>query len=471
MKKILISLAIIGVVAGITLGITGAWWSDQAVSSNASFTSGNVDLKLANSYSNAALQDAVNETWNVDKMAPGGPSYESTLYMKNVGSVNTDHMDFAVVNTPSNCQNPGSCWALDDHMRITKLEYGLYGQETKSLLKGGAGVDLSDYVAPTNCTVNVSGTTIKAAIAGAASGAVICVAPGNYSAAWEGASPLVVDKSVTIASTGGPSVTTVGVGFQIAANNVTIKGFKITPGAMPGSTAAVYLNNNLSGITVSYNEIDGLSMSSSRGIETVYNGSYPSAISFDHNKIHHLTTGIYTNPHSGASFVIQYNEIYNTVAGIGGLTGANVQFNKFHNNSEAVGADATYTLVTLSNNEFLAGDMVKNYGTVTVNAANNWWGDFNPSDQVSGGNIVYTPYAGGPFIGYINGVDSNANGYADLADFQAQGIKNVKPGLAASQWGQLGMAVQLDGPTTGNEYQGGKLGMDMTVTMQQGPAQ
>ncbi|MFH1990535.1 MAG: hypothetical protein ABIJ19_01635 [Patescibacteria group bacterium] len=359
MKKILISLAIIGVAAGITFGITGAWWTDQGTSTNQSFHSGSLNLGLANSDAN--YTDNVSNTWNVQNMAPGGTPYESSLYMKNFGSINADYLKFTLVNTPIPA-------GMDKVMRITKLEYA-----GKNLLTGGAGVDLSTYVAPTNCTVTVSGTKIRDAITAASSGAVICVAPGNYSAAWEGPTPLVVNQSVTIASTGGPSVTTVGVGFQIAANNVTIKGFKITPGAMPGSTAAVYLNNNLSGISVSYNEIDGLSMSNSRGIETVYNGSYPSAISFDHNKIHHLATGIYTNPHNGNPFSIKYNEIYNTVAGIGGLTGADVQFNKFHNNSEAVGADNSYDATTLKNNEFLAGDMVKNYGnTVIVNAANNW---------------------------------------------------------------------------------------------------
>jgi len=287
---------------------------------------------------------------------------------------------------------------------------------------------------------------------------------------------LVVNKSVTIASTGGPSVTTVGVGFQIAANSVTIKGFKITPGVVSGNAlTAVYLNTGLTNITVSFNEIDGSSISgTTRGIETIYNGSYPNGISFDHNKIHDATTGIYTNPHSGNPFVIKYNEIYNTVAGIGGLTGADVQFNKFYDNSEAVGADSSYSAstATLKNNEFL-GDMVKNYSSgTTIVAENNWWGDFNPSDQVSG-NVDYSPYAGGPFIGFINGQDSWVNGFADLEDFERSIVVVGNPDLlpGGATYHTLKMGVQLDGPTTSNTFMGGKVGMNMTVTMGQGPAQ
>jgi len=176
MKKIIISLAIIGLVAGITLGITGAWWTDTGVSNNQSFVSGNLNLRISNDGS--SWGDNVSNTWSVDKMVPGGTSYVSTLYMKNAGSVNADYLKLTLKNYPS-------ISGMDGIMRITELSYA-----GKSLLTGGAGVNLSDYVAPTNCTVNVSGTKIRDAIASASSDAVICVAPGNYSAAWEGSSPL-----------------------------------------------------------------------------------------------------------------------------------------------------------------------------------------------------------------------------------------------------------------------------------------
>ncbi len=220
-----------------------------------------------------------------------------------------------------------------------------------------------------------------------------------------------------------------------------------------------------------YNEIDGQSVANSRGVEFYYNGDYNSIL-IENNVIHDLITGIYTNPHTGI-IDIKYNEIYNTVAGIGGLTGADVQFNKFHNNSEAVGVDSTYVSATLTNNEFLANDMVKNYGAPSaVNAEKNWWGDFDPSDQVSG-NVDYSPYAGGPFIGYINGNDYNSNTFADLDDFEHETIIVGNPGLQinGANYRALRMGVQLDGPTTGNTFMGGNVGMNMTIIMGQGPAQ
>jgi len=280
---------------------------------------------------------------------------------------------------------------------------------------------------------------------------------------------LVLCKSVTIASTGGPSVTTVGVGFQIAANNVTIKGFKVTPSTFLGETSSFYMNGGFSNVTVAYNDIDGLSLANARGVLLVTGGSYVN-FSIDHNKMHHLATGVYTNPHTGV-VVIKYNEIYNTTAGIGGLTDANVQFNKFHDNGEAVGADSSYNAVILTNNEFL-GDNVNAYVIVSIVAENNWWGDFNPSDQVLG-NVDYSPYAGGPFIGLINGQDLWANGFADLEDFEKStivvGDPNLLPGGAT--YHTLKMGVQIDGPTAANKYMGGTVGMDMTVTMGQGPVE
>jgi len=112
----------------------------------------------------------------------------------------------------------------------------------------------------------------------------------------------------------------------------------------------------------------------------------------------------------------------------------------------------------------------------TLNAQNNWFGDNGIAINVNGaikgeiGSIDTTNYAGGPFVGLINGVDTYANGFADLKDFQAQGIIDVKPGLEAGEEKDLTMDVQLDA-TTPNEYQGKKVEMTMTVTMQQGPTQ
>ena len=469
MKKILISLAIIGVVAGITLGITGAWWTDQGVSNNQSFVSGNLNLRLSNNGS--SWGDNVSQTWSIDKMAPGGTPYESSLYMKNVGSVNTDYLKFTLKNTP----DPAG---MDRVMRITKLEYA-----GKNLLTGGAGANLGSYEPPVNCDINVHPGTyqkITEAISVASTGNTICVGPGNYSAIWE-SGVINVNKEVTIASTNGPEETTISAGIGIGASNVTIKGFKILP-ANPGAGGGIegiYLPSAIN-VTIEYNEIDGTGFSGQViGIETVSGANYAD-VKIENNVIHDLTTGIYTNLHTGI-IDIQYNEIYNTVVGVGGVTGANVKYNVFHDNGEAIGADSSYTTDSVIKYNNFWGDMVKDYNSgKTIVAENNWWGDFDPSDQVSG-NVDYTPYAGGPFIGFINGKDYNGNGFADLNDFYGvthssydnNPIVVGNPDLLpnSGSYHTLKMGVQLDGPTTSNTFMGGKVGMEMTVTMGQGPAQ
>lgn len=464
MKKIIISLVIIGVVAGITLGITGAWWTDEGTSTNQSFVSGDLNLRLSNSPT-SGYGDNVSNTWSVDEMVPGGTPYVSTLYMKNIGSVNADYLKFALVN--SGTAN------MDKVMRITELSYA-----GESLLTGGAGADLDSYVAPTDCDINVHPGTyqkITEAIANADADDVICVGPGNYTSAWEGG-VIDVDEEVTIASTDGPGVTTISAGIRILSDGVTIQGFKITPEIILGETPTIYFDG-ASDVEISYNDIDGQGISRSRGILLVTSHIY-GGVKIENNVIHDLATGIYTNLHYG-EVDIQYNDFYNNVAGIGGAMGANVRYNAFTSAGETIGLDDYHVgkgyggrRLVIEYNNFDSSAAVNNYGSQAQVAENNWWGDFDPSDQVTG-DVDYTPYAGGPFIGFINGQDPWANGFADLEDFECSTIVVGNPDLLpnSGSYHTLKMGVQLDGPTTVNKYMGGTVGMDMTVTMGQGPAE
>ena len=563
MKKILISLAIIGVVAGVTLGITGAWWSDSATSHNASFHSGTLDLRLANAYDNSQLGNAVNNTWDQSNMEPGGTPLEKTLYMKNVGSVDAHRMGFSVTGISG---TSGSITPMAQHMRITKLEYGLHGETLNNLLKGGAGAVIPDYVAPTKCDVTVDPSvsnldTIHEGIAVANSGDVVCVKPGNYHVGWKDtAFPITINKDITLVSLEGPAKTTITASanknvIEIDYDDVTIKGFTITNGNLAGTGiysadhSHLTIANNI--ITAIGNSIDNVV---GRGIIVVSSSSAVDGISITDNKINDITSGLRTGTGSTSAsgisigwtsgdksiknLLIQNNIISNINANTSpwntstkgqgaygilinhgtaggqtqgaqvldntiddieglwahgiGLEGAtpnavvtgniisNLTDHKYPSDAIAVylednpnGSTVTINKNNLGTNVSWGVGMAST-ASGNVNAQNNWWGDFNPSDQVfvlNSGSIDTTNYAGGPFNGYVNGVDSDSNGFADIYDFYAQrgsgGIDHVTPGLAHSQWGELDMAVQLDGPTTDNSFQGKTLGMDMMVNMYQ----
>jgi len=529
-------------VAGVTIGITGAWWSDDATSVNASFNSGTIDLqfqgkKVDGTGSSTVWRNDVGQTWDTTNMSPGGAGLSATLPMKNVGSTDSNHMDFAIANTPSET-------GMDKYMRITKLTY-----DGKSLLEGGAGAVIPEYVAPISCNLNVnmpgvadSIPTITAAMVLAASGNTICVGPGDYSTAWE-TSLIDVDESVTIVSTDGPGSTTISAGIKISADGATIKGFTISK---TGISSTVY-----SDITIKDNIITDISSSNSTvyGITIVPGAASISGITIENNQINDLHyTGALDPGHSVAGIAfgwstgtgvisnvqIQNNIISNItsntsawkvghgaygmlinhgVSSTGYVTGLSIAHNTITNLEglwvHAIGLETNTqnTSVTLNDISNLVdhkfpSDAIAvflednpNGGTVVVNnnnfasdvswgvamlnsngavdATNNWWGDFDPSDQVfvdGNGSIDTSNHANGPFVGLINGVDTYVNGFADLKDFQAQGIKDVEPGLGAGEEKDLTMDVQLDALTP-NLYQGQNVAMTMTVTMQQGPIQ
>ncbi len=510
MKKILISLSIIGIVAGISLGVTGAWWSDSATSHNASFHSGTMDLKLANSNASGnptgEWQDNVNQTWDYQNMVPGGDSVGSNLWLKNVGTTPADWLKFTAKTASDKS-------GLDKVMRITKLAYA-----GKNLLTGGAGADLSNYVAPTYCDVTVDPSvstldTIGKGVAAASTGQTVCVKPGNYNnTTWHESFPIAISNGITLVSLEGPDTTTITApadknAIEIAANNVTIKGFTIT-GAAYGINTGGH-----TGITVTDNKIMNYSKEGiwiDGGSATIANNVIKANDNGTPNN-NHSVDSIYIK--NGAVATIDHNNlennkysgtIYNgnnwsTAAGIAAHTGSNVTatYNVITGNDFGIQIKERGVTMTANHNDILGNTrdffFEANNGCTPVkvfDVTNNWWGDFNPADQVSvdpkctnpiSDIVSYTPYAGGPFIGYINGVDYNHNGFADLNDFygvtQYRGNPNrapiviKNPELGLNQQQKLELYVQLDGPTSNNNQQGGKVELDVTAVMGQGPAE
>jgi hypothetical protein len=217
-------------------------------------------------------------------------------------------------------------------------------------------------------------STISGAIAAASDGQVIGVKEGTYD------EEVTINKKITLASRGG--IVTITKGIYITASNVKVTGLTINPRKILGEMSCIYLAPTLSDIEISFNDLSrGSLIDRAVGILLgVYGGtsSYTN-VRITHNRIHDLTTGIYTNPHSGV-VSIDHNEIYNCEAGIGGATVATIEYNVFYNNYnswsnwyEAIGADDTAMSLTIQYNNFLGDDSVAMYGTSWIFAYNNWW--------------------------------------------------------------------------------------------------
>ena len=513
MKKILLSLSIIVAVAAIVVGGTMAYFSDTETSAGNTFTSGTMNLGLSKQ-ADGSYGDSVGGTWNIGNMAPGGDPYVSTLYMKNTGSIDADYLKFVARNTTTK--------GIDKQVRITELKYA-----GNSLLTGGAGADLSNYVAPTHCDVTVdpiNGTykSIGAGIAAATTaGDVVCVKHGDYTQSWEtshsGLSgyPYTISKSITLVSLGGPDDVTLSPAgtdaLKIQADNVTVKGFTIAGAAMgiytEGHSGITIRDNRIVGYDVEGVKINGGDITITNNVIQAKNNSSTSADSI-------YTKGITTasvshndlgnNQWSGKMQSGASNpNAWSTAAGIAVHQGCNVTatYNKIYSNDFGIqvkgeeATDATSPTVTANYNDILDSNYIDFFyekvageDTIPFDATNNWWGEDGVANVKAGdGNgfidvdsyIKYTPYAGGPFIGYINGKDYNNNGFADLSDFYGVTDSNhdnnplvvENPDLkVGGTYHTLVMGVQLDGPTTGNDFMNGTVNTNMTVTMGQGPA-
>jgi hypothetical protein len=229
----------------------------------------------------------------------------------------------------------------------------------------GAGMDCSDYTVP-------SGTEIAASelVAKAKDGTkqTLIVQDGTVSS-----TVISSDGDIIVAET--YLGVTLQAGIQITADGATVKGFVINPGEILGEIIGVYIGDDpsatLSDVEISCNEIYGTG--TGRGMVLVTGETY-SNIVIENNKIHDLTTGIYTNPHTG-TIDIEHNYFNGCTAGIGGACEANVKYNVFDWDGEAIGVDDLLSPrnLLIKYNNFYGDAAVNNYGTNGQNALNNWW--------------------------------------------------------------------------------------------------
>src|SRR6056297_1202844 len=157
MKKILLSLSSIAAVAAIVaVGSTGAWWSDTAESSENTFHSGSMNLKLANMPGEpygGQWHDEVKQTWDYEDMTPGGETFGDSLRVSNQGSTPADWLKF---DTTVESSNSDGDLPMSNVLRITEFSYA-----GESLLEDGAGANLGDYERPNkeDCDVVVDSST------------------------------------------------------------------------------------------------------------------------------------------------------------------------------------------------------------------------------------------------------------------------------------------------------------------------
>lgn len=94
MKKILVSLSIIGIVAAIAIGGTIAYFSDVETSTGNTFTAGTLDLKVKDN--DEGYKDGVTGTWKAEDAKPGDEWTFDVPFVamwKLLGSINANHME------------------------------------------------------------------------------------------------------------------------------------------------------------------------------------------------------------------------------------------------------------------------------------------------------------------------------------------------------------------------------------------
>jgi len=75
----------------------------------------------------------------------------------------------------------------------------------------------------------------------------------------------------------GPAASKISAGIIVAADNVTIKGYTITPATTLGAIDSIYLQSG-TGLTISDNDINGSGVSgTTRGIEVITGGDFSGA--------------------------------------------------------------------------------------------------------------------------------------------------------------------------------------------------
>jgi predicted ribosomally synthesized peptide with SipW-like signal peptide len=506
MNKLLLSGVTTFAALAVVVGGTTAFFSSQASVTGNTLAAGTMNLLLTEAEGGNSPSATKSDIWEFDEMAPGGTPEQASVWLRNSGSVPGETLGIAIANGWTNPSN------IAAQMRITEMSL-----DGNNLLEGGAGANLGDYEAPTSCDQTLSSpANVNTAISSATAGDVICLEAGTYN-------EFTVDKGVTVAGLNRPSsgqaaviqasAGTVKTLVNITSSDATVTGLQID-GSVTSFTgsqlAGIKLDPDTTAIddvTVSYNYIKDLTNTTSgvavKGIQTFDNGTIGITNSvIAHNYVSDITAS--TNGGYGIQTVSDLDNVaieHNTVRNIDGAWGAGIALdaktnvgntnvsvtdNQLTNNiwgaPELDGASVSIqvehlvdqTGFTIERNNILGllhgGGSAGAASGPDVDAQNNWWGDFDPSDQIFG-PVNTSNFAGGPFEGFVNGNDFNSNGFADLGDLRNDPVTNSDITLeeyTGTEDKEFVMGVQLDGPTTDNSFQGLTLDdMELVFTLEQ----
>jgi hypothetical protein len=268
------------------------------------------------------------------------------------------------------------------------------------------GANLPRYVAPKKgaCDIRVPNdfSTIQAAVDASSTGDTVCVGPGTYQ------ENVRIEHPVKLAGSGPTKSIIVGQGNDStvmtdqdgSVNNFLIEGFQIRGADASGDPNAVALNigSFSSEVTVRYNWIVAGS-----GRVAVRADSGQTNELFTNNVLEGLNSPeiLQISGVQGPSGEVDI--LNNTFAGTvdAGIvldtwaTNSSISRNTFDTGNDVnVVVGSAYASNHVNQNNFNANApvMVANYSAGNLDATNNWWGDLNPSDNISGG-VATVPFA------------------------------------------------------------------------------
>jgi len=530
-SKILLSLGTIAVVGAVAVGATGAFFTSTAESDGNTFNSGTLDLEI-NPYEASggwAGTITASQTPGYGDLAPGGDTANLSAQLRNIGSSDAAAIGLAVshsLNENSIARQMriteltwkgepllegGAGANIGDYVAPTSCDVTV--NDTESIQTDG----IDDATAGQTVCVDTGNYDEDLTIAKDITLAALNAPDSGDKATIDGRVDVDVDD-VTIQ---GFEITNPDAGYGVLFNDVTggvvdhniftAIGSDLTS----GSVQALYLDG--SSAVVTNNQITnvgntGLNSNGGSSAKAIYIGDTAGSgtltgIEIQNNSITDIKASIAAFVSGGGGGAGAYGVLINhggDTAGVDisnntiidleglwshaiGLEGdtpnATVALNDIADivdhkgNTDAVAvffeSNSSASTVVVNENNLIAPLGVALHPdeslTGTIDATNNWWGDFDATDQIREVNatIDYDPIAGGPHVGFINGTDYNGNGFADLGELAANPIENATPGLDAGESAQLDFFVQLDGPTTGNSFQDSDLTSDFTFTLGQ----